>query len=105
MPFGVMGGHYQAMGHMHLLTRLLDDGLDIQQAIDAPRLMVDPDDGAVECESTVPRNVQDALRARGHRLKRPDRPIGGAQAIWIDWDEDMLTGGSEPRKDGAAIGY
>lgn len=105
MPFGVMGGHYQAFGHMQFLTRMLDYGMDIQEAMDAPRTMVDPDDDAVEIEGTVPQDIQDALTARGHRLKAPERPIGGSQAIWIDWEQGVLTGGSDPRKDGAAMGY
>lgn len=105
MPFGVMGGHYQAFGHLQFLTRLLDYGMDIQEAMDAPRVMVDPDDDMVEIEGTVPAQVQAELAARGHRLKSPERPIGGSQGIWIDWDEGVLTGGSDPRKDGAAMGY
>ena len=79
--------------------------MDIQEAMDAPRVMVDPDDDMVEIEGTVPAQVQAELAARGHRLKSPERPIGGSQGIWIDWDEGVLTGGSDPRKDGAAMGY
>lgn len=105
MSFGVMGGQYQAFGHMQFLTRLFDYGLDIQQAMDLPRMMVDPFSGEVEIEDGVPASVVAELEARGHRLRRATRPIGGSQAIWIDHRQQVLTGGSDPRKDGCAIGY
>lgn len=105
MPFGVMGGHYQAFGHMQFLTGMFDYGLDVQEAMDRPRFMVDPFDGEVEIEETVPADIRAALKDRGHRIVKPSKPVGGSQAIWIDWDEGVLTGGSDPRKDGCAIGY
>ncbi len=105
MPFGVMGGQYQAMGHMQFLTRFFDYGMDIQEAMDAPRFMPNPFTGEVEVEGAVPADIRDGLAARGHRIIAPKKPIGGSQAIWIDWDEGVLTGGSDPRKDGCAMGY
>jgi len=105
MPFGVMGGQYQSMGHMQFLTGMFDYGLDIQEAMDRPRFMVQPFTGEVEMEGAVPDDIQDELKRRGHRLVAPSKPVGGSQAIWIDWDQGVLTGGSDPRKDGAAIGY
>ncbi|MGI9463994.1 MAG: gamma-glutamyltransferase [Aestuariivirgaceae bacterium] len=105
MSFGVMGGQYQAFGHMQFLTGLLDYGLDIQQAMDRPRFMVDPFNGEVEIEDTVPAAIRAELAERGHRIVKPGKPVGGSQAVWIDWDEGVLTGGSDPRKDGCAIGY
>jgi len=104
MPFGVMGGHYQAMGHAWFLSNMFDFGLDIQEAIDLLRVFAAPG-GPVEAEGGVPEAVREALRARGHEVVAPDKPIGGAQAIWIDWEEGVLSGGSEPRKDGCALGY
>lgn len=105
MPFGVMGGQYQSFGHMQFLTRLLHDGLDIQQAQDAPRFFPDPFGDTVEMEGTVPNDIQEGLRQLGHQLVKPAKPVGGSQAIWIDWESNVLTGGSDPRKDGCAIGY
>lgn len=105
MSYGVMGGHYQSMGHMQLLTRMFDYGLDIQQAMDAPRFMSDPFTGDVEMEWTVPEAIRADLAARGHRISPADKPVGGSQAIWIDPQTGVLTGGSDPRKDGSAIGY
>ena len=105
MPFGVMGGQYQSMGHMQFLTALFDYGMDIQEAMDRPRFMVQPFTGEVEMEGTVPAGVREELTKRGHRIVPPAKPIGGSQAIWIDWEEGVLTGGSDPRKDGAAMGY
>ncbi len=105
MSFGVMGGEYQAMGHMQFLTRMFDYGMDVQEAQDAPRWMVDPFTGDVEIEAAVPDKVVNELRNMGHKIERATRPIGGSQAIVIDWDTGVLTGGSDPRKDGCAIGY
>ena len=49
--------------------------------------------------------VAAALRRRGSDLVKPSRPIGGAQAIAIDWNQGVLIGASDPRKDGCALGY
>jgi gamma-glutamyltranspeptidase/glutathione hydrolase len=105
MSFGVMGGEYQAMGHLQFLTRVFDYGLDVQAAMDAPRFMANPFTGDVEIEGPVPQTVVDELISRGHRIKATNKPIGGSQAIEINWDNGVLTGGSDPRKDGCAIGY
>jgi gamma-glutamyltranspeptidase/glutathione hydrolase len=93
------------MGHMQFLSRFFDYGMDIQEAMDAPRVMPDPFKSNVDIEGAVPQEIRDQLGAMGHRVTRPAKPIGGSQAIWIDWDEGVLTGGSDPRKDGCAIGY
>lgn len=105
MPFGVMGGHYQAMGHAHFLAKLFDHGLDLQEAIDLPRLFPLPGTNTVETESRLRDSVGAALIARGFDVQPPKSPMGGAQAIWIDWEKGTLTGGSDPRKDGCALGY
>ena len=105
MPFGVMGGEYQAMGHMQFLTRFFDYGMDVQEALDAPRFMVDPWTGDVEVERAIPDSVRRDLAALGHRVVAAERPIGGGQAIWIDRETGVLTGGSDPRKDGCAGGF
>jgi gamma-glutamyltranspeptidase / glutathione hydrolase len=101
--FGVMGAHYQPMGHVQMVLNLFDYGMDVQQAIDAPRAFFDGDLTVVErgmAAATV-----DGLRARGHNIVLAPSPWGGAQAIRIDWDRGVLIGGSEPRKDGCALGY
>jgi len=103
--FGVMGGDYQAMGHQQLLTRYLDYDMDIQEAMDLPRFMVNPHSGLIEFEGGVPAEVKERLLAMGHELADDDALIGGSQAIAIDWQSGVLTGGSDPRKDGCAMGY
>jgi gamma-glutamyltranspeptidase/glutathione hydrolase len=103
MPFGVMGGDYQPVGHVHLLTNLLDYGMDVQAALDAPRVFWR--DGAIEAERGIPAAAVAGLRALGHRVIEAPEPLGGGQAIWIDHDRGTLTGGSDPRKDGMAAGY
>ncbi|MGF1475772.1 MAG: gamma-glutamyltransferase [Geminicoccaceae bacterium] len=105
MPFGVMGGEYQASGHMAFLARFIDCGLDIQEAQDATRLFPDPQTGAVGAERGFSSEVRGALEAMGHHLTSVQKPIGGSQAIWIDWEQNVLIGGSDPRKDGCALGY
>lgn len=103
MPFGVMGGHYQPMGHSWFLTNLLEYGLDIQEAIDLPRLL--PLKGKLQVERGIPQEVVDRLARMGHEPELTERPHGGGQAIWIDRDRGCLIAGSEPRKDGLALGY
>jgi len=105
IPFGVMGGHYQSAGHAYLLSNLLRFGLDLQESMDLPRLFPVLGEGLVEIESTFRAETLEGLRDRGHRLIFPPRPIGGSQAIWIDHVAGTLTGGSDHRKDGCAIGY
>ena len=90
---------------MQFLTGLFDYGLDIQEAQDRPRFFPDPFGTSVAVESGVPAELAAGLRARGHRLVTAPKPIGGSQAIWIDWQQSVLTGGSDPRKDGCALGY
>jgi len=103
MPFGVMGGHYQPMGHSWFLTNFLRYGLDIQEAIDLPRLF--PLHGKLQIERGIPADVVARLTAMGHVPELAERPHGGGQAIWIDRDRGCLVAGSEPRKDGLALGY
>jgi gamma-glutamyltranspeptidase/glutathione hydrolase len=102
-PFGVMGGDYQSAGHAHLLARLLEEGMDLQDAIDAPRTFAAA--SSVQIEEGYDRAIAAALTARGHILRPPPAPLGGAQAVWIDHQRGVLIGGSDPRKDGCALGY
>jgi gamma-glutamyltranspeptidase/glutathione hydrolase len=105
MPFGIMGGQYQACGHARFITNLVDFGLDVQQSMDLARSFPAPGDQEVQAESGVPAEVRAGLEALGHRFKAPPKPLGGSQAIRIDWDAGTLAGGSDPRKDGCALGY
>ena len=59
----------------------------------------------VEVEAPVAEPTRDALRALGHDIQPAGKPIGGSQAIDIDWQTGLLTAGSDPRKDGCAMGY
>lgn len=105
MAFGVMGGQYQATGHAHVMSNMLDFGMDPQEAIDAPRAFADWQTGLLRIEDGVSEATATALAAKGHRLDRSDGPIGGAQAILIDRERGVLIGASDPRKDGMAVGY
>ncbi|ETX28008.1 gamma-glutamyltransferase family protein [Roseivivax isoporae] len=102
MPFGVMGGQYQAAGHARVLTNMADYGLDPQSALDAPRSF--PEAGVLKVERGYAPEVRAALAEMGHEVVVPDEPIGGAQAIRIH-PSGVLEGASDPRKDGCALGY
>lgn len=103
--FGSMGGDSQAQIQVQLLARLVDDGADPQDALDAPRWCVEPSTWALRAERGFPAEWFDALRARGHdpqRAPRVDAGMGHAHAI-------QRTGGgyavaTEPRAEGAALG-
>jgi len=103
LSFGVMGAHYQPMGHAQVITNMVDYGMDVQAAIDAPRAFFLGDSAVVE--RGLPEATVDGLRARRHDVVRAPSPWGGAQAIGIDWQRGVLIGGSDPRKDGCALGY
>ena len=103
MPFGVMGADYQPMGHAHLITNMVDYGMDVQAAIDHPRMFYEGE--KTEVERGVPAATIDGLTARGHTVGLRPAPLGGGQAIVIDWERGVLIGGSDPRKDGCALGY
>ena len=103
MPYGVMGGHFQPMGHSLFLSNYFDYGLDIQEAIDLPRLM--PLRGKLQVEAGIPMDVVEKLARMGHAPEPVERPHGGGQAIYIDRKRGVLIGGSDPRKDGLALGY
>ena len=83
--FGVMGGDYQAFGHMQLLTRMYDYDMDIQMAQDTARFFPHPFADSVEVEAPISEDIRNTLRQRGHPIKPASRPIGGSQAIAIDW--------------------
>jgi gamma-glutamyltranspeptidase/glutathione hydrolase len=103
LSFGVMGAHYQPMGHGQLITNMVDYGMDVQAAIDAPRAFFVGESSVVE--RGLPDTTVEGLRARHHDVVRAPSPWGGAQAIGIDWARGVLIGGSDPRKDGCALGY
>jgi gamma-glutamyltranspeptidase / glutathione hydrolase len=101
MPFGVMDGAYQPCGHARLVSNLVDYGMDLQEAIDAPRSFSGVK--GMETERGYSDKVRAELAAKGHAVTIPDSPLGGAQAIVLDGD--VLIGASDPRKDGCALGY
>jgi gamma-glutamyltranspeptidase/glutathione hydrolase len=103
MSFGVMGADYQPMGHVQIVTNMLDFGMDVQQAIDGPRFFFEGEQSVVE--RGTPAATIEGLRRRGHDVVMAPSPWGGAQTIKIDWDRGVLIAGSEPRKDGCALGY
>ncbi len=107
MSFGVMGGPMQAQGHMQMVLRTQLWDQDVQMAADAPRWRV-TEGLEVACESTVPRKSLETLSQMGHKLllEEPDSAFafGGAQLIHC-LPGGGYAGGSDPRKDGAAVGF
>jgi gamma-glutamyltranspeptidase / glutathione hydrolase len=116
LVFGVMGGDMQAQGQVQVLVNMIDFGLNVQQAGDAPRIYhqgsASPTGapgsttgGEVAIESGIPNATLKSLSERGHTIVRSPGSFGGYQAIMIDRDRGVLHGGTDPRKDGAAVGY
>lgn len=95
---GVVGGFMQPQGQMQIVRYLIDEGLDPQAALDAPRWRV-IEDRKVSFEPTFDRAVVDALASKGHEVGKLGRfEAGGAQMIWRD--EKGLSGATDPRRDG-----
>src|SRR5690606_1517981 len=114
--FGVMGGDMQPQGHVQVLVNLIDFGMNVQEAGDAGRVNhtgsqtptgvpMDAKGGVVAVESGIPEETVQALQARGHQVVRRVGSFGGYQGILIDPVQGTLHGGTDPRKDGAALGY
>ena len=103
MPFGVMGGNYQPMGHVAMMINRFVYGMDPQAAIDLPRAFHDK--GVLGIEDGISDAVAAELAALGHKIERRNDPWGGGQAIAIDRQRGVLIGGSDPRKDGFALGW
>jgi gamma-glutamyltranspeptidase/glutathione hydrolase len=114
--FGVMGGDMQPQGHVQVLVNLIDFGMDVQAAGEAPRVEHvgsatptgepgRPDGGTVRAERSLPEPILAELRKRGHVVETVRVNGGGFQGILIDPVTNVLHGGSEARKDGAAVGY
>lgn len=110
MSYGVMGGDIQAQGHAQVLVNLIDRGLNLQQAIDAPRVRYISGRG-VMMEEGLTAPVIGRLIERGHERVMPPAGVmhralmGGGQAIMIDPETGALLGASDSRKDGLALGY
>ena len=102
LSFGVVGGHFQPAGQALVLTGMLDYGLDPQSAIDLPRAFAT--EGVVKVERGIPEPVRAELARRGHIVIESPTPLGGAQAVHIDWESGVLTGASDGRLDGCALG-
>ncbi len=115
LSFGLMGGDMQAQGHAQVVCNLIDFGMDVQEAGDAARFhhsgsseptgVPAAGGGTVALESGVGAEARASLAARGHRIVDSPGGFGGYQAIRIDLDRGVLLGGSDPRKDGCAMGY
>ena len=101
--FGVMGGGFQAMGHAWYVSNLVDYGMDVQAALDLPRLFFEGERTMVE--RGVPGETVAGLKSRGHDVAWREVPLGGGQAIRIDRARGVQIGGSDARKDGCALGY
>lgn len=102
LSFGVMGADMQPQGHVQLLVNLIDFGMNVQEAGEAARVRHAPD--GVALETAIPPSVASDLATRGHALVDAPGVFGGFQAILIDPETGVLMGGSDPRKDGLAVG-
>ncbi len=115
MSFGVMGGAMQPQGHTQIVVNMVDFGMNLQEAGDAPRVhhtgSSEPtgttmtNGGTVNLESGFPYETIRALMGKGHRIQWSVGPYGGYQAIKWDPVNKVYYGASESRKDGQAAGY
>jgi gamma-glutamyltranspeptidase/glutathione hydrolase len=115
MSFGVMGADMQPQGHVQILVNLIDFGMNIQEAGDAPRARHEGssdtggyrmrDGGTVLLESDYDAGVVSELERRGHTVERARDGFGGYQAIRWDAEQQAYLGASESRKDGQAAGF
>ena len=115
LSFGVMGGDFQPMGHSQIVMNIVDFGMNIQEAGDAPRWdhtggaspmgATTSNTGTVRTESGIPYTTIRGLMDRGHRIGTARGIYGGYQAIMWDDKNKVYHGASESRKDGQAAGY
>ncbi len=115
ISFGVMGGGMQPQGHVQIVVNLIDFGMNLQEAGDAPRIHhsgsseptgeVMSDGGIVNLETGLDYEVIRELVRRRHKIQYANGPYGGYQAIMKDPDSGVYFGASESRKDGQAAGY
>ncbi len=115
MSFGVMGGDMQPQGHVQILCNIIDFGMNLQEAGDAPRFhhtgSSEPtggtmeDGGQVALESGIGLETRRGLSLIGHCIRHAVGGYGGYQAIMYDVERNVLIGASESRKDGQAAGY
>ena len=108
VAFGIMGGWNQAQAHAQFVANVVDFGMNIQGALDAPRFSKDTFAGCdVNFEARVPQAVRDSLAAMGHvMVMRGDfssTRMGAGQAVWRNTTTRVNAGASDPRKDGAAV--
>jgi gamma-glutamyltranspeptidase/glutathione hydrolase len=115
LAFGLMGGDMQPQGHVQMIVNMIDFDMDVQESGDAARWQhvgssqftgqVAADGGQVALESGFSEATRKALESMGHKIIESRGGFGGYQAIRIDRERGVLLGGSDPRKDGVAIGY
>ena len=110
LSFGVMGGFMQPQGHLQVASNMIDYSMDSQQALDAPRFKVEVESSQdVLVEEDLSSDTVNKLEKRGHTVRVVsgyDRgTFGGGQVISRNPETGVLTAGSEPRKDGAAVGW
>ena len=103
LSYGVMGGQYQPVGHCHVLQNIFEFDLTIQEAIDLPRAFIL--ENKYKLEKSLSKNIYDELKRKGHNIEYSESTHGGGQGILLDRKRGILIGGSDPRKDGCAIGY
>lgn len=105
LAFGVMGGDQQSQAHVQVLVNMVDLGMSVQAAGDAARFHHSQLANTLALETSIGEPVRRELEGMGHQLVHETGTFGGYQAIMRDPASDSLLAGSDPRKDGAAVGY
>ncbi len=107
IAFGIMGGFNQAQAHAQFVSDIVDLGMNIQEALEAPRFTKITFAGCdLRMEDRIPESVRDVLTQRGHKIEVRggySATMGGGQAVRRDFTQHVNYGASDPRKDGEAI--
>jgi gamma-glutamyltranspeptidase/glutathione hydrolase len=105
LAFGFVGGDVQPQGQFQFLNNVIDFGMNLQDALDAPRWRYETTDGSAGFETAIPDETVKSLKRRGHQIPGGEGFFGGGQALLIHPEYGTFQGASDSRRDGCAIGF
>lgn len=105
IAFGFVGGDVQPQGQVQFLCNVIDFGMNLQDALDAPRWRYEGSGASIALEPAIPSETRQNLATRGHEIAGSGGFFGGGQSLLIHPEYGTFQGGSDSRRDGCAIGY